>query len=135
MSELNKTIVKRWVEEVVNKGDLDLIEELFSEEFLWTNPFSAEPMCGPEAMRQMVTAFRSAFPDLAVNIEAILADGDKVTVLYTASGRNDGEMMGNPATGKSATWRAIHILTVHAHKIVEDVTVMDRLGLMEQLGA
>jgi steroid delta-isomerase-like uncharacterized protein len=134
MSEENKAVVRRWAKEVVNQGNLDLVDELFAQEFSWEMPFSPEPLHGPEAMKQTVSTFRSAFPDLAIEIEDLVAEGDKVTAKYTATGTNDGEMMGNPPTGKSASWRVIHVFTFRDGKIVDDATVMDRLGLMEQLG-
>jgi steroid delta-isomerase-like uncharacterized protein len=133
MSEENKAVVRRWADEVVNQGNINLIDELFAQEFSSKNPFNPEPVHGREAMKEMASAFRTAFPDLAIDVEDLLADGDKVTASYTAVGTNNGEMMGSPPTGKSARWPVIHILTVRNGKIVEDVTVMDRLGLMEQL--
>jgi SnoaL-like polyketide cyclase len=75
ISEQNKTIARRWIGEIVGKVGLDLADEFFTGEFNWTSPLSAEAMHGPAAMRQMVTAFRTAFPDLTVDVQATMAEG------------------------------------------------------------
>ena len=132
--EKNKALVKRWAEEVANRGELDVVDELFSEEFKWEMPFNPEPLHGPEAMKETVKAFRAGFPDLVLDIDYLLAEGDKVTLSYMASGTNDGEMMGAPATGREARWRVTHVFTLRDGKIVDDKTVIDRMRIMEQLG-
>jgi steroid delta-isomerase-like uncharacterized protein len=130
----NKEIVLRWTEEVLNKGNMEAVDELFAEDFTWAMPFDPDPLHGPEAMKETVTAFRAAFSDFAVDVEDILVEDEKVALKYTASGTNDGEMMGAPATGESAAWRVMHLFTLRDGKIVDDVTILDRMGLMEQLG-
>jgi steroid delta-isomerase-like uncharacterized protein len=130
----NKEIVVRWTDEVLNQGNIDVVDELFAEDFSWEMPFNPGPLHGPEAMKETVSAFRAAFSDFAVDVEDVLAEGDKVALKYTASGTNDGEMMGAPATGESAEWRVMHVFTLRDGKIVDDVTILDRMGLMEQLG-
>jgi steroid delta-isomerase-like uncharacterized protein len=130
----NKEIVLRWAEEVLNQGKVDVVDELFAEDFVWHMPFSPEPLRGPEAMKQTVAAFLAAFPDFAVDVEEVLAEGDKVALKYTASGTNDGELLGEPATGAPAAWPVMHVFTLRDGKVVNDVTVLDRLRIMEQLG-
>jgi steroid delta-isomerase-like uncharacterized protein len=130
----NKETVLRWTDEVLNQGNIDVVDELFAEDFRWQMPFNPEPLHGPEAMKETVAAFRDAFSDFAVEVEDVLAEGDKVALSYKASGTNDGEMMGAPATGKSAEWRVMHVFTLRDAKVVDDVTILDRMGLMEQLG-
>src|SRR5919109_2687113 len=125
MSEENKAVVRRWADEVVNQGKLDLVDELFAEDFNWVMPFNPEPLHGPEAMKQTVTTFRTAFPDLRIEIEELVAEGDKVVAKYTASGTNDGEMMGSPPTGKPARWGVIHLITFRDGMVADDVTVME----------
>jgi predicted ester cyclase len=130
----NKAVVTRWADEVLNQGKLDVVDELFAEEFTWEMPFSTEPLHGPEAMKQTVATFLAAFSDFHVDIEEVLGEGDKVALKYTASGTNDGELQGNAPTGAQASWYVQHIFTLRDRRIVADVTVLDRLGLLEQLG-
>lgn len=129
----NKEIVLRWAESVVNRGELDVVDELFAEEFSWDMPFNPEPLHGPEAMKETVTSFRTAFPDLSIEVDEIVAEGDKVALSYQASGTNHGEMMGEPATGESAEWRVTHVFTLREGRIVSDATVLDRARIIEQL--
>jgi steroid delta-isomerase-like uncharacterized protein len=133
MSE-NKAVVTRWAEEVLNQGKLEVIDELFADEFTWEMPFSPEPLRGTRAMKETVAAFLVAFSDFQVDVEEVLGEGDKVALKYTASGTNDGEFQGTPPTGKHASWHVEHVFTLREGKIVADVTVLDRLGLLEQLG-
>lgn len=129
----NKEIVLRWAESVVNRGELNVVDELFAEEFSWEMPFNPEPLHGPEAMKETVTAFRAAFPDLFIEVDEIVAEGEKVALSYLASGTNHGEMMGEPATAESAEWRVTHIFTLREGRIVSDATVLDRARIKEQL--
>jgi steroid delta-isomerase-like uncharacterized protein len=130
----NQAIVVRWTDEVLNRGNLDLVDELFAEDFTWEMPFNPEALHGPAAMKETVSAFRAAFTDFAVEVDHVLGEGDEVALTYRASGTNDGEMMGQPPTGESAEWRVMHVFTLRDGKIVHDVTVLDRMGLIEQLG-
>jgi steroid delta-isomerase-like uncharacterized protein len=134
MSQDNKAIAKRFIEEMVNQGNLDLADELYTDEFSFHHPFAPEPAKGPDGMKQMVGAFRTAFSDLHLEIDDLVAEGDKVALRLTTSGTNDGELMGALATGKRATWSLVHWMTIRDGKIVEDRAVADRMGLMEQLG-
>jgi steroid delta-isomerase-like uncharacterized protein len=130
----NKEIVLRWAQEVLNEGRVDVVDELMADDFTWRMPFSREPLRGRRAMKEIVTAFLGAFPDFAVEVENVVAEGDKAALEYIASGTNEGEFMGEPPTGNSAAWRVLHIFTLRGGKVVEDVTVLDRLTLFEQLG-
>ena len=133
MSE-NKVVVTRWAEEVLNRGKLEVVDELFADEFTWEMPFSPDPLHGPQAMKETVAAFLAAFSDFHVDVEDVLGEGDKVALKYTASGTNDGGFQGTAPTGKHASWYVQHVFTLRDGKIVADVTVLDRLGLLEQLG-
>jgi steroid delta-isomerase-like uncharacterized protein len=130
----NKEVVLRWAEEVLNEGKVEVVDELMADDFTWRMPFSREPLRGPQAMKEIVTAFLVAFPDFAVEVKNVIGEGDRVALEYIASGTNEGEFMGEPATGNSAAWRVLHVFTLREGSIVEDVTVLDRLTLFEQLG-
>jgi steroid delta-isomerase-like uncharacterized protein len=129
-----KELVARWPDEVLNQRRIDVIDELVDEEVVWRMPFSPEPLRGREAMKEVVAAFLAGFSDFAVDVETVVAEGDRVALAYTAHGTNDGELLGAPPTGRRADFRAIHVFTLREGKIIADVTVADRLRLMEQLG-
>ena len=127
-------LVRRFIEELPNRGNLAAADELFSPDFVWHVPYSPEPLRGPEAVKETYAAFRTAFPDLRVTIEQLVCDGTRLAVLVRAAGTNEGEMMGCPASGHRAEWTGVHLLEIRDGRIVEDHTVLDQLGLLEQLG-
>jgi len=133
MSKENKTIMRRALKEVVNKGNLDLIDELVSPDFVDHTPFPGLPP-GREGIRQTIGMLREAFPDLQITIEDLIAEGDKVVSRQTLRGTHQGEFMGIPPTGKQVTWTGILIFRIADGKIVDQWIEQDQLGLMQQLG-
>ena len=77
MSEANKNVLRRYIEEVWNNRDLALIDELAASTYVDHDPYNPD-VRGPEGLRQNVTKYQSAFPDLRFTIEDLLADGDRV---------------------------------------------------------
>ncbi len=133
MSEANKAMMRRFYDEVVNKGNLDEIDARIAQDLIEHNPPPGVPS-GPEGMEQSVAMFRAAFPDIRVTIHDTLAEGDKVVVRATASGTHRGELMGIPATGRRIAVDEIHIVRCIDGKVVEHWGVEDSLGMMQQLG-
>jgi steroid delta-isomerase-like uncharacterized protein len=83
----------------------------------------------------MAGMFFAAFPDMQVEINDLVAEGDKVVTRWTARGTNTGEMMGMPASGKSVTLTGITIDHYRDGKSIEHWENLDMLGMMQQLGA
>jgi steroid delta-isomerase-like uncharacterized protein len=98
-----------------------------------SSPPGAAP--GREGVKQYVTLFRTAFPDLRATVDDVIAEGDRVVTRWTSRGTHQGELMGIPASGKRVTFSGITINRVSGGKVVEDRTNFDQLGLMQQLGA
>ena len=133
MSEANEAMMRRFYDEVVNKGNLAEIDERIAQDLIEHNPPPGVPS-GPEGMKQSVAMFRAAFPDIHVTIHDVLAEGDKVVVRATASGTHRGELMGIPATERRIAVDEIHIVRCVDGKVVEHWGVEDSLGMMQQLG-
>jgi steroid delta-isomerase-like uncharacterized protein len=133
VTEIEK-VVECFIEELPNRGNLDAADELFARDFVWHVPYCAEPQRGPEAVKQTYTAFRTAFPDLRVTIDKLISENGRAVALVTAQGTNEGELMGRSPTGRPARWTAVHVLEIRDGRIAEDHTVLDQLGLLEQLG-
>ena len=133
MTEANKAMMRRFYDEVVNKGNLDEIDARIAQDLIEHNPPPGVPS-GPEGMKQSVAMFRAAFPDIHVTIHDVLAEGDKVVVRATASGTHRGELMGIPATGRRIAVDEIHIVRCVDGKVVEHWGIEDSLGMMRQLG-
>ncbi len=133
MSEENKALIRRFAEEYVNKGNLALASELLTPTYVnHLAPPGIPP--GPDGENQVLTMFRSAFPDGQVTLEDILAEGDKVAVRLTFSGTHQGEFMGIPPTGRSFTIAGMNVFRIEDGKIAENWPQLDMLSLMQQLG-
>jgi steroid delta-isomerase-like uncharacterized protein len=135
MSEENKAISRRADEELFNLGNLSVADELFAVDYVYHDPTSGEDWCGPEGVKQFVSMFRTAFPDLRYTIEDQIAEGDKVVIRYTASGTHQGLLMGLAPKGKRVEITDISIMRIESGKIKEIRENYDALGLMQQLGA
>ena len=88
----NKDTTRRLVEEVWNRGNWSVIEEVLAPNFVGYISGSPEPFHGHEGYRYVINAYRTAFPDLHFNIEDLIADGDKVAFRYTATGTQRGDI-------------------------------------------
>jgi steroid delta-isomerase-like uncharacterized protein len=135
MSEENKAVVRRFIEEVWNSGNLAVIDELIAEDHVDHDPAQAGAPGGREGMRAFVQMYRSAYPDSHLELGEMIAEGDLVAAPWTATGTHQGELMGIAPTGKSVTVTGIGIDRVVDGKIVESWANYDALGMLAQLGA
>jgi len=135
MTELdhNKAIVRQLLEQGFNNNDLTQWDELTSPEVEMRSSPTAPP-ADRDAWTQNVSALHQAFPDIAVTIEDMVAEGDTVTVLETIRGTQAGEFLGFAATDQSVTIHACAIFQIRGGRIVAVTTVADMLGLLAQLG-
>ncbi len=131
-TEQNKTIVRRIFDEIVNKGNLGVADELLAADYV-NHDFPA-PAPGAEGFKLVTTMFRSAFPDIVVTLEDEVAEGDKVVTRGVFAGTHTGEFMGIPATGRKVTIKYLDIWRLENGKAKENWVQMDLLGLMQQLG-
>jgi steroid delta-isomerase-like uncharacterized protein len=136
MSEKNKALVRRLYEDVVNKHDLEASRELCSRDYAHHDPaLPGKDIRGLDTYLQTISVFFTAFPDLHINVEDVIAEGDKVAARWTWSGTHKGELMGMPATGKRVSVNAMSIHRVAGGKLAEGWVVFDALGMLQQLGA
>jgi predicted ester cyclase len=134
-TEENKTVLRREVEELYNNtGNLEVVEEIFSPNYVSHEPTSGE-VRGIEGARQFAANFRKAFPDLQNTIEDMVAEGDKVVMRFRGSGTHEGETEAfGPPTGRRMEITGITIKRLSGGKIVEAWTNFDAMGMMQQLG-
>jgi steroid delta-isomerase-like uncharacterized protein len=133
MSEQNKTLARRWFEDLFSRGNLDAANEILSAEFV--DHLTHEDERGLEELKHYVSIYRSAFPDIQDTVEDIVAEGDKVVVRWTSSGTHQGEFMGVAPTGRHLTFTGMRLFRIADSKIVESWVNIDERGLQEQLGA
>lgn len=129
----NKVLVQRYIEEVWNKGNLNIIDELTSSGYV---RFIALPdvTLNSEGQKKRIAAFRTAFPDVHVTIEDMTAEKDKVTVRVSIRGTHQQQFQGIEPTGRQILITAIDIVRIADGRIVEHWGVTDQLSLLQQLG-
>jgi len=133
MSEENKALERRMYEEIFNKKNLGAVEQFYATNWICDTLLPGMAP-GLEGMKQQHAMINAAFPDMQVKLEDIVAEGDKVACLWTATATHKGEFIGMPPTGKQVTMKGIHIDRVAGGKIVQTWGLSDALGLMQQLG-
>jgi steroid delta-isomerase-like uncharacterized protein len=130
--EENKKIVQRY-QEIYNSNDLDRLEEVVSEDVLTPKIMPGIPT-GIEGAKAAHRIMLTGFPDYQTIIDDLVAEGDKVAVRITMSGKNTGSFMGFPATGKYVSFTGMYIARIANGKIVEHWGEEDGVGLLQQLG-
>jgi steroid delta-isomerase-like uncharacterized protein len=135
MSEENKAVVRRFIEEVWNNGNLDAIDELISEDHVDHDPGREGTPGGREGMRAFVQMYRTAYPDTHIEFGEMVAEGDLVAGNWTATGTHQGELMGIAPTGRSIKVTGMGMDRVRDGQIVESWANYDSLGMLAQLGA
>jgi steroid delta-isomerase-like uncharacterized protein len=133
--EANMALVRRGINEILNRGNYNVADELFAPDFLFHTPAQPEPFRGPPGFKQYVAMIRAAFPDIRFTIEDIFAAEEKVVARWSARLTHHGEFFGLPPTRKRATLTGIHVYHCRDGRIVEEWQELSALGLMQQLGA
>ena len=131
-TEQNKSIIRRFWEEVFNERKLALIDELFSTDWIY-HGVAGRKVYGREGLKKFLTAYHNAFPDIQVQVENLIAEGDKVASHVISRGTHKGELMGIAPTGKQVTVSVICISRFAGDKIAEDWEIIDLLGMLQQL--
>lgn len=128
----NKAVVRRFIEEVQNKQNLDLVDELFSPDCVDHSGMAQEG--GIEGIKRFFTMINAAFPDAHFTVQDQVAEGDMVVTRKTLRATHTGELFGIPATGKRIEMNVIDILRVVDGKMTDHWAVADQLGMSQQLG-
>jgi len=132
--EKNTSTMKRFYDEVVNQGNLKLIDELVAAEFVEHEELPGMKP-GREGLKEFFTMFRAAFPDLQFQINDLVAKGDKVWAYITIRGTHNGQFMDMAATGKKIEIKGFDLIRLANGKAVEHWGLTDTMTMMQQLGA
>jgi steroid delta-isomerase-like uncharacterized protein len=130
--DANKALVRRFYEEVYNRGNLAALPELLTPSFV--AHLGADPRAiGPIGMKQALARLLTAFPDLVVTVEGQTAEGDQVVARWTLQGTHRGEWRGIAPTRRRVSLAGITIFRLAGDRIVESWETADELGLLQQI--
>ena len=130
----NRTLVQNVIEEIYNKGNLNLADEITTNQYV-PHDSTLNTGTGATGLKNHASTLRTAFPDLHLNIEEIHSDGDTVITRLTAQGTHNGNFLNVPATGRSIRTTGILISHVKNGKLADSFMNWDALGVMQQIGA
>jgi steroid delta-isomerase-like uncharacterized protein len=132
MPEASEMVMRRFVEEVINNGDYSILGELIHPNYVYRSP--DQELHGPDALKGLFTAYRTAFPDLHTEIDDLVIAGDKAVICITLTGTHEGELMGIAATGKQVKVHGMVRSRFEDGKIVDEWEILDMLAMFQQLG-
>jgi steroid delta-isomerase-like uncharacterized protein len=129
-----KALMKRFNDEVMTQGKIEVIDEIVSEDLVEHAPAPSGSPEGREGVKAFVQVFRTAFPDLKATTVAAVQEGDEAWMQSTITGTHKGEFMGIPATNKKFEITAFDRVRFKDGKAVEHWAAQDDMGMMTQLG-
>ncbi len=133
MSAENEAIVRRGWEEMVNSGNLDLVDEIYASDAAYHGPDG--DLSGPAAIREMVTGYLTALPDVQATVDQIVASGDEVFARISVRGTQTGPLGDFPPSGKPVEMTLLQFVCIEDGRIAEEWEQFDMLGMLQQIGA
>jgi steroid delta-isomerase-like uncharacterized protein len=132
-AEENRQLIRRFYDEGWTKNNLDVYDELVVDDFTDHQAMPGLPP-GREGFKALNVMFRSAFPDLRVDVDNVVAEDDKVGCRWRSTGTHNGELFGIPPTGNKVDVTATVFYRVENGRLAEGWIARDDVGLMRQLG-
>lgn len=134
-TEDNKQLVRRFYEEVWDRGNTDFARKVFADDYVRHDFRKTQALPGGSGQQKIADDFRAAFPDLRLTVDLLFGEGDYVLGRWTATGTHSGQWAGIQPTGRRVTFSAANIFRFENGKVAEIWNHRDDLGLREQLGA
>jgi predicted ester cyclase len=134
MSEQNKALARRVIDEAWNRGELATIDEVFAPDYVEHNPRPGQEP-GIDGYKGGILMLRAAFPDLRLEPYELIAEGDVTAIRYTLYGTHEGELMGLPAFDQRVASDGMVFARFANGRVVERWGVQDMLTLLHQIGA
>lgn len=129
----NKTLYRRFYDELLNRGNFAIIDELVAPDVVTHSGFAGQKP-GAAGLKEAMVQFRGAFPDLHAEGLDFIAESDRVAGRFRVTGTHRGEFLGKPASGKRVEYDEFVIVRFHDGRIAEHWSVVDSLALLQQLG-
>lgn len=133
--EANKALVRRYVEEFANGHTVEPLDELLTEDFQEHNPLAPEYPPGRDALKAFATGIFTAFPDVHVTIDYMVAEGDWVATRHSVEATNDGEFNGILPSGNEVAWTELHLFRIEDGQIAEHWGELNVMSILIQIGA
>ena len=127
-----ESLVRTFIEQSFNKGDLSVLEEVIHTEYKYASPDTQ--LTGIGELKAFIQAFRNAFPDMHIRIDDFFASGDRSCAQFTFRGTHKEDFMGIPATNKAVKVQGVVMSRFRDNKIVEEWELLDNLTFFQQLG-
>jgi len=131
--EQNKSVVRRYYDEVLNRGHIAVLDELATDNYIENDPFPGQGN-GRTDLKVRVSTLLTAFSPCTFTIDDIVAEGDRVVVRWRSSGNHSGDFLGMPPTHRDYTITGIDIHRLAAGQMAEHWHVVDQLSQLQQLG-
>ena len=129
------TLMRRWFDEVWNQGRAESIDELFpADAVLWGVSSMGVASQGPAEFKEFYKALRAACPDVHIELEDVVQEGDMAFARWTATMTHTGEGLGMAPTGRAMKLSGMSALRVQGGKLVEGWNNWDQMGMARQLG-
>ena len=125
--EENRAVARRVLDDLVSQGRLEVVDQIYAQAFEFRDPTAGQTITTYEGIRDLTRDIRTRTPDIVILIEEEIAEGDAVVHRWTASGHD-------AATGRFWTAPGISIYHLQAGRVISEYVVVDRLGLLRQVG-
>ena len=122
-------LVEAW-----NAHNPERVAALYAQAYEGTDVGEADPQRGPEAVRQMVARYLSAFPDLEFMAQETIVQGRRAALMWKARGTHRGSLMNIPATNRPTEIRGMSVLTVEDGRITHETSIWDVAGFLRSIG-
>jgi steroid delta-isomerase-like uncharacterized protein len=132
-TDRTESLIHRIFEGAFNQGDLAIVDELLSPDHFAHTAFGGAPH-GPQGLKLLITMFRTAFPDLHCTVEGEIREADQFAAHWTMRGTHKGLFLGSPPTGRQVEVQGIIFGRTSNGRITEDWTLVDQMGILQQLG-
>lgn len=131
-----ETLVRRWFEELFNRGKLSVADEILTERVEYHGPPSLSPqdVAGPEDIKEYVLVYKTAFPDMVYSVEEISGTQEETRVRWSATGTHESDLFGMDPTGEMFTVEGISVFETNEEGITEISAQWDTLSMVQELG-
>lgn len=131
MSQANEETIRRFVDEVINNKSLAVIDDIIHADYVYRTP--GQELHGRQALRNLLSDYQAALPDLHVKIDDLICTDNKAVLLFTLTGTHENELKGVPATGKQVNINGMTCSRFDNGQIIEEWELVDQLTMFQQL--